>query len=799
MPSSSSSSSRPTPQQATQQAQALRSAALSKGSSLTPQEAKAIQQKSTQPKVTENYRDYQSSKTTSTPNSSMRSTGGLPITGGKGAIPATVGGKTGLYDSATGSFISKEGTKSVAPSTVTPSKGFSGSIGSGKTAEVFQSKSSRDAQVSKQASLPSSVGLSDTSQQVPSSIAPSTMGKDGGFYQQGFISSFGQSAQILGSNIKYNVGAAFSDKPYRWDSIGNPFGYSGQYIGDTPDVSRGVKQGTILPGSQPYYTQLETRQMGFQVKSTADGTSFTIPGTSDLYTRTGEKYFQEAKTIGGGVALAGVSIVAPEALAVYGAKEIQQNVQQVFNPQLSSQERTVAGLRTIGGGLAFGGGVQSSFIKGEIAQVKASQEYITELNQKIPYTGKTSFKDGTRFDVYGKTIKTDAGLLSSEGQAQFKLTGPNTYSGSGSFDTTTKITGVWSGNVYAGSESSLFSIPSGKLYPQLGEVSPSIASPTFQYNFLKTQSVYRPSGLADIKISFNTKDISGITTAGRTTQQGQFLIGQSGQLGRVNINKGLTFVDNQLMESSRVSGLITKGGGSILKIEPLKTIDIQGGLGFTAGGTTQSVQQFGQLTQIGAFTPAVTPSVGSISSSISGLNIGVAGLSSIKTISSPISSTQRLLKISSQMGLDTGKTTKDITGLTNIGTNTGKLVGFQTIPMTSTTTTTANELTQGFIIPSGFSGGFAPSQGFAIGTIIPPLIGYPQLGGFANPNPRRRKRGSGEFNITPSFTGIITGVRLKDSLKVSKEFGVSPTQFRGLAPSTKKGKKKKPYFKLTSI
>jgi hypothetical protein len=74
----------------------------------------------------------------------------------------------------------------------------------------------------------------------------------------------------------------------------------------------------------------------------------------------------------------------------------------------------------------------------------------------------------------------------------------------------------------------------------------------------------------------------------------------------------------------------------------------------------------------------------------------------------------------------------------------------------------------------------------------------PQLKGFSIPNPRKRKYKAGEFRIAPSFTGIITGIRLKDSLKVSKEFGVSPTQFRGLAPTYKKGKSK-PYFKFTSI
>jgi hypothetical protein len=40
---------------------------------------------------------------------------------------------------------------------------------------------------------------------------------------------------------------------------------------------------------------------------------------------------------------------------------------------------------------------------------------------------------------------------------------------------------------------------------------------------------------------------------------------------------------------------------------------------------------------------------------------------------------------------------------------------------------------------------------------------------------------------------------LKGPLKVSKQYGINPATFRGLEPLTKKGKKKKPYFKFTDI
>jgi hypothetical protein len=87
-----------------------------------------------------------------------------------------------------------------------------------------------------------------------------------------------------------------------------------------------------------------------------------------------------------------------------------------------------------------------------------------------------------------------------------------------------------------------------------------------------------------------------------------------------------------------------------------------------------------------------------------------------------------------------------------------------------------------------------PIAGVGVPFDITPFWDMPQLGGWVEPVGKKRKPKKDEFNIAPSFTGIITGIKLKAPLKVSKQYGVSPSQFRGL-PSGKKGA----YFKFTDI
>lgn len=97
-----------------------------------------------------------------------------------------------------------------------------------------------------------------------------------------------------------------------------------------------------------------------------------------------------------------------------------------------------------------------------------------------------------------------------------------------------------------------------------------------------------------------------------------------------------------------------------------------------------------------------------------------------------------------------------------------------------------------------------PTKLFPITPFIP---GFPTGGfGFDNrkqsfggdifPNPRRRGRKAG-FNIAPSFTGIIEELKMTSPLKVSKTFGVTPFQTRGLFVG-KRAKKEK-YFKLVDF
>ena len=70
---------------------------------------------------------------------------------------------------------------------------------------------------------------------------------------------------------------------------------------------------------------------------------------------------------------------------------------------------------------------------------------------------------------------------------------------------------------------------------------------------------------------------------------------------------------------------------------------------------------------------------------------------------------------------------------------------------------------------------------------LPPYIGLPSLGGWADISPRKRGRKSKEVEIAPGFSSIIQGISMKNPLKVSKTYGVTPFQIRGLL----KGKKSK--------
>jgi len=76
-------------------------------------------------------------------------------------------------------------------------------------------------------------------------------------------------------------------------------------------------------------------------------------------------------------------------------------------------------------------------------------------------------------------------------------------------------------------------------------------------------------------------------------------------------------------------------------------------------------------------------------------------------------------------------------------------------------------------------------------------LDIPSLGGFAIPTGKSRGRKSNVWNIAPSFTGIIGNIQMTSPLKVSKTYGVTPFQTRGLFVGKKS--KSQPYYQLTDL
>ena len=84
---------------------------------------------------------------------------------------------------------------------------------------------------------------------------------------------------------------------------------------------------------------------------------------------------------------------------------------------------------------------------------------------------------------------------------------------------------------------------------------------------------------------------------------------------------------------------------------------------------------------------------------------------------------------------------------------------------------------------------------WASGWALPTM---PSLGGWAIPNyGMRRKKSS--FDIAPSFTAIVQNIKMTSPLKVSKSFGVTPFQSRGLLVNKKGKAAGGSYFKFTDI
>jgi hypothetical protein len=108
-------------------------------------------------------------------------------------------------------------------------------------------------------------------------------------------------------------------------------------------------------------------------------------------------------------------------------------------------------------------------------------------------------------------------------------------------------------------------------------------------------------------------------------------------------------------------------------------------------------------------------------------------------------------------------------------------------------TTRTSQFTSQFT-PSSFKG--FTNMGFIGAPPIVPFAGLPSLGGWAIGNPRQRGRKSNEWRLSPSFTAIIENIKMKNPLKVSKTWGVTPFQTRGLLV----GKKSKgAYYQITDL
>lgn len=124
------------------------------------------------------------------------------------------------------------------------------------------------------------------------------------------------------------------------------------------------------------------------------------------------------------------------------------------------------------------------------------------------------------------------------------------------------------------------------------------------------------------------------------------------------------------------------------------------------------------------------------------------------------------------------------TGL-NFASSSMQIPTFNIPPFTPTTGTPFTPIISPPIFTPGTGGGYS---------FLPEL---PSLGGYAISNPRSIGRKSNAFNISPGFSSIVQGIKIKNPIKVSKTFGVTPFQTRGIL--TGKKARKGQYFQLTDL
>jgi hypothetical protein len=98
---------------------------------------------------------------------------------------------------------------------------------------------------------------------------------------------------------------------------------------------------------------------------------------------------------------------------------------------------------------------------------------------------------------------------------------------------------------------------------------------------------------------------------------------------------------------------------------------------------------------------------------------------------------------------------------------------------------------------SGYSGG--GSSGLSYKKSSYPFTTDFEFGRKKKNKKKKDKMFVSEFNIAPSFTAIVENLKMSSPLKVSKTFGVTPFQTRGLLVGKKGKPGAGPYFKLTDI
>lgn len=509
--------------------------------------------KSTTPTATSNSSTSTSvgfgKPTSSSPSGTyFGSTGGVSYVAPKGSSGAAV------------TQISSAASKSSGGSKI--SSGGSSTTKTANNAEILGSSDVAVGQIQPQT----------TNQLTPNSITPA---KDVQYQNMGYLKATGLAFSTLGSNIAYNVGAAFdSNKDYKWNSVLGPYkytGYGGQFVETNPFLTGStsiIKPGTVSPGESPYYSKKEfAEQFMTTYKTTPAGLEITGPNLESSKVTRAERFASGTSAIGKDI-LQTLPAVGPIAIA-RDPSSFKTTIDLVRDKSgnivgYSSSERyTPKATLNLGLSAINTIGIVPGTLKAmEFGQVRASSEYLSSLSKKTPYTGERTFEENLIKDVYGKTIKTDSGLLTSRG-ISYTATSDDMFKQIGALSSKQEITGYWTGNIYKTTEfKNIFS--SGKILPEIGQgINPSIAK-TYEFTPLKTSSIIGGKS-NNINIYFETKPKSYFT-AGRANQQTfpGYILAEGGKMKNLKIDTGLKL-------SKIEQGPAFSGYGNTLELQKVKT------------------------------------------------------------------------------------------------------------------------------------------------------------------------------------------------------------------------------------